>query len=314
TSIPVPPAAPASLCCWRDHDPQGRETRNGRNCEEREARLGHSAGKELAVDGVMLLISLVGLVGNGAVLCLLHRKPSTFYITNLAFADFTFLHFAVPSTLLYLLEELSCSIVVPLMFQKALFPLLLLSYNLGLSLLMAIGVERCTSILHPLWYRCHRPQRLSWVVCALLWALSVTFIVTVTYLCQSQEHGYCQVALISMYSLNLFLFAPAMVISSTILFIKVKCGPQPKRFDIVIFLTVFSFLLFVVFLLACIHSTTKPFTYFSVGSWRRPCSVEALRGSLQRVFEEPEGSTAIPLTPGSCTPLRSDINKEHREP
>ncbi|XP_039559363.1 mas-related G-protein coupled receptor member H-like [Passer montanus] len=271
---------------------------------------------DVAIDSVTLLICLCGLAGNGAVLCLLQRNPTTCYIINLAFANFSFLHFAVPSTLLYLLEELSCSTIVPLVFLRALFPLLLFSYNLGLYLLTAISIERCTSILCPLWYHCRRPQRLSWVVCALLWALSITVIVTMTALCHSKEHEHCQVSLITMYALNLFFFAPAMVISSTILFIKVKCisqQQQPKRLNIVIFLVVLFFLLFalplslcnflqqlgyitvpsqVVFLLTCIHSTINPFIYFLVGRCRRPCSVGSLRLSLQRVFEEPEENTA----------------------
>ncbi|XP_037994809.1 mas-related G-protein coupled receptor member H-like [Motacilla alba alba] len=271
---------------------------------------------DVAVDSVTLLICLCGLAGNGAVLCLLQRRPTTCYIINLAFANFSFLHFAVLSTLLYLLEDVSCSTIVPLVFLRALFPLLLFSYNLGLYLLTAISIDRCTSILCLLWCRSHCPQRLSWVVCALLWALSITVIVTMTALCHSQEHEHCQVSLITMYALNLFLFAPAMVISSTILLIKVKCVSQqqrPKRLDIVICHAVLFFLLFalplslsnflqqlgytvvasqVVFLLTCIHSTVIPFICFVVGRCWRHCSVESLRLSLQRVFEEPEENTA----------------------
>ncbi|OWK57460.1 mas-related G-protein coupled receptor member H-like [Lonchura striata] len=270
----------------------------------------------VAIHSVTLLICLCGLAGNGAVLCLLQRNPTTFYITNLAFANFSFLHFAVHSTLLYLLEDVSCSTVAPLVFLRALFPLLLFSYNMGLYVLTAISIERCGSILFPLWYRCRRPQRLSWVVCALLWALSIAVIVTVTSLCLSQEHEHCRVSLITMYALNLFLFAPAMVVSSTVLLIKVKCGSQqqqPKRLDIVIFLVVLFFLLFalplslcnflqqlgyitvsseVVILLTCIHSSINPFIYFLVGRCWRPCSVGSLRLSLQRVFEGPEENTA----------------------
>uniref|UniRef100_A0A8C3P181 G-protein coupled receptors family 1 profile domain-containing protein n=1 Tax=Cyanoderma ruficeps TaxID=181631 RepID=A0A8C3P181_9PASS len=254
---------------------------------------------------VTLLICLCGLIGNGAVLCLLQRNPTTFYIINLAFANFIFLYFMVLSTLLYLKEELSCSTITPLVLLRALFPLLLFSYNLGLYLLTAISINSCSSILCPVWYRCHCPQRLSWVVCALLWALSIAVIVTVTSLCHSQEHEHCQVSLTSMYALNLFLFAPAMVIFTMILFIKVKCGSQqqqPKRLNTVTFLTVLFFLLFalplslsnflqqlgyivvssqVVFLLSCIHSTINPFILFLAGRCWRPCSVQSLRDALQ---------------------------------
>uniref|UniRef100_A0A8C0U840 G-protein coupled receptors family 1 profile domain-containing protein n=1 Tax=Cyanistes caeruleus TaxID=156563 RepID=A0A8C0U840_CYACU len=271
---------------------------------------------DVAIDSVTLLICLCGLVGNGAVICLLQRKPTTFYIINLAFANFTFLHFVVPSTLLYLKEELSCSTIMPLVFLRALFPLLLFSYNLGLYLLTAISIDRCISILYPLWYHCHCPKRLAWVVCALLWALSIAVIAMVISLCLSHEHEHCQVSLTSMYALNLFLFAPAMVISSTVLLIKIKCGSQqqqPKRLNTVTFIVVLFFLLFalplslcnflqqlgyntvssqVVFLLTCIHSTINPFIYFLAGRCWRCCSLESLRLSLQRIFEEPEENTA----------------------
>ncbi|KFQ06534.1 Proto-oncogene Mas, partial [Leptosomus discolor] len=177
-------------------------------------------------------------------------------------------------------------------------------------LLTAISIERCVSILCPLWYRCHRPQHLSAVVCALLWALSITVIAAVTSLCLLHEAQHCQIALISMYVLNFLIFAPPMVISSTILFVKVQCGSQqhqPRRLHIIIFLTVLLFLLFalplsiwnflqqfsytdmpsqVVFLLACINSSINPFIYFLVGSCRRHCSFVSLQVTFQRVFED----------------------------
>ncbi|KAF4797505.1 Mas-related G-protein coupled receptor member H [Turdus rufiventris] len=275
---------------------------------------------DVAIGGVTLLICLCGLVGNGAVLWLLgfhiRRNPITVYILNLAIADFTFLLFTVPSSLLYLLEDVSCSTVVSLKYLRSLLLLSLFSYNMGLYLLTAISIERCGSILFPLWYRCRRPKRLSWVVCALLWALSITVMVVVTSLCLSHEHEHCRVALISMYALSFLIFAPPMVISNVILFIKVLCGSrrrQPKRLYIVIFLTVLFFLTFgvplslwnflqqldyfvvssqVVFLLACINSSINPFIYFLVGSCWRRCSIVSLQVAFRRVFEE-TGITTI---------------------
>nr|XP_030131242.3 mas-related G-protein coupled receptor member H-like [Taeniopygia guttata] len=269
---------------------------------------------DVAIDGVTLLICLCGLVGNGVVLWLLgfhiRRNPITVYILNLAIADFIFLLSMIPSSVLYLLEDASCSTVVPLKYQRPLLLLSLFSYNMGLYLLTAISIERCGSILFPLWYRCRRPQCLSWVVCALLWALCIVVMVVVISLCMSQEYEHCRVALISMHSLSFLIFVSPMVISNVILFIKVQCGSkrrQPKRLYIVIFLTVLFFLLFVVplslcnflqqfspscvpsqvvFLLACINSSINPFIYFLVGSCWRHCSMVSLQVAFQRVFEE----------------------------
>ncbi|XP_037994805.1 mas-related G-protein coupled receptor member H-like [Motacilla alba alba] len=278
----------------------------------------------VAIGGIMLLICLCGLAGNGALLCLLSfcRNPITVYIFHLAVADFLFLLFVVTSLLLHLLEEVSCSTIMLQEYLKLFFLLSLFSYTTGLCLLTAITIERCTSVLCPLWYRCHRPKHLSRFMSVLLWALPF---VTVVILCLSLKPHHCQVSLIFMNALNL-LFAAAMVISSTILFIEVKRGSQqqqqPKRLDVLIILTVLFVLPFtlplslwtllqqlgytvvsapVVFLLACIRSTSSPFICFSVGSCRRPCSLEccrrpcsmgSLRKALLRVFGGTEENTA----------------------
>ncbi|XP_074740974.1 mas-related G-protein coupled receptor member H-like [Strix uralensis] len=274
---------------------------------------------DVAIDAVTLLICLCGLVGNGAVLWLLgfciRRNPITVYVLNLAVADSTFLLFMVASALLYMINNISCSPTVSLTYLRSLFLLSLFSYNMGLYLLTTISIERCVSILCPLWYRCHRPQHLSAGMCALLWALSITVIAAVTSLCLLQEHEHCQIALISMYVLNFLIFAPPMVISNVILFIKVLCGSQrrqPKRLYIVILLTVLFFLIFgvalsiwnflqqfgysvlssqVAFLLACINSSINPFIYFLVGSCRRHCSLVSPQVAFRRVFEETRVTT-----------------------
>ncbi|PKU29579.1 mas-related g-protein coupled receptor member h-like [Limosa lapponica baueri] len=268
----------------------------------------------MAIDGLTLLICLCGLVGNGVVLWLLgfriRRNPITVYVLNLAVTDFTFLLFVATTSLLFLIENSSCYPVGILKYQRWVFLFSLFSYNMGLYLLTAISIERCASILCPLWYRCRRPQRLSAALCALLWALSITVTAVVTSLCLMKYERHCQIALISMYILNFLIFAPPMVISNVILFIKVLCVSkrrQPKRLYIVIFLTVLFFLIFgvplsirnfleqfsyrfmssqAVFLLACINSSINPFIYFLVGSCRRHCSLVSLQVAFQRVFEE----------------------------
>ncbi|XP_068004705.1 mas-related G-protein coupled receptor member H-like [Melanerpes formicivorus] len=281
---------------------------------------------DMAIDGVTLLICLCGLLGNSAVLWLLgfriKRNPITVYILNLAVADFTFLLFMVISSTLYMIDNV-CSAAVSPTYLRSLFLLSLFSYNMGLYLLTAISIERCVSVLYS---SCHRPQHLSVVMCVLLWALSVAVIAAVTSLCLLHEHEPCQMALISMYALNFLIFAPPMVIASTILFIKARCGSQqhqPWMLSIVIFLTVLFFLLFalplsiwsflqqfsysfassqVVFLLACINSSINPFIYFLVGSCRRRCSLVSLPVAFRRVFEElAEGNdTTMDTLPPAC--------------
>ncbi|XP_014804211.1 PREDICTED: mas-related G-protein coupled receptor member H-like [Calidris pugnax] len=284
---------------------------------------------DMAIDGLTLLICLCGLVGNGVVLwflgCRIRRNPITIYILNLAVTDFAFLLFLVISSLLYLIDNSSCYPVGILKYQRWLFLLLLFSYNMGLYLLTAISIERCVSILRS---GIRHPKRSSVVVCALLWVLSIAVTAPVTALCLMKYEEHCQTALISMYVLNFLILAPPMVISNVILFAKVVCGSQqrqPKRFYIVIFLTVLFFLLFAlplsirnsmeqlgyrflssqaVFLLASINSSINPFIYFLVGSCRRHCSVVSLQVAFQRVFEEVEDHTtgSNDTTMGTLTP------------
>ncbi|XP_053835880.1 proto-oncogene Mas-like isoform X2 [Vidua macroura] len=289
----------------------------------------------VAIDLVTLLFGLCGLVGNGAVPWLLHIDAITYFVAfNQASIDFLFLIIMVPSALLFLVEEVSCSAIMPLMYLSLLSQLSVVSYNIGQYRLTFISIERCRSILCLFFCGCQLPERLLLVVMkTLFWALFfvVTAVIpTVTSQCQSHEQEQCRVALTSMYALNLFLFAAPMVISSTILFIQFKPGSQQqqqKRLDIVIFLiALFSLPLSLwnllqqlsytvvpskaVFLLTCITSSIKPFIYFLVGSWKRDCSMgscwrhcsmQSLRKALHRVFGEPKGNTACGNDPNMDT-------------
>ncbi|XP_005062351.1 PREDICTED: mas-related G-protein coupled receptor member H-like [Ficedula albicollis] len=274
----------------------------------------------VAIYSVALLICLCGLAGNGAVIWFLSsrhvsRNSTTRYILILTVSDFLFLLILVPSSLLFLLEDVSCSVIMPLPYVWVLSQLCLMSYITWLYVLTFISIQRCRSIHCPIWHCCHRPKHLSKVVCALLWVFSIivfTLFATWFSLCMSQLPEHCRVSLISRYTFDLLLCAPFMLISSTILFIKVKSGSnqqQAKRLDVVICLIVLltlplslrkllqllSYTIFsnhVAFLLTCIHISIKPFIYFLAGSCWRHCSMGSLRLSLQRIFEEPEENPA----------------------
>ncbi|XP_048162749.1 mas-related G-protein coupled receptor member X1-like [Corvus hawaiiensis] len=276
----------------------------------------------VAIHIVTLLICLCGLAGNGAVLRLLTLKAHNTRIFDLAAVDFIFLLFALPSALLFLLEDVSCSPILPQVYVSFLFQLSVVSYYWGLYRLARLSVIINLRKLFQLCW-CHPPLRLLWVVdSAQFWAFFALFTVipTVTMMCPSQEQEHCRVALISMFVVILLLITAPLVITRTIDIVKAKCGSQqqqPERRDIVVFLIVL-FTLFlslwnflqqlgytgvsrqVFFLLACINSSIKPFIYFSVGSsWRHCsvgrcwtlCTVRFLRESLRTVFEEQEKTT-----------------------
>ncbi|XP_037993631.1 mas-related G-protein coupled receptor member H-like [Motacilla alba alba] len=278
---------------------------------------------DVAIHSVTLLICLCGLAGNGAVIWVLgfriHRdtmKLITAYILDLAIINFLFLIFMALSSLFFLLEDFSCSSIMSPAYINFLFLLFVMLYSVGLFRLTAISIERCRSMLCPHGLFCHLPQGLSWgVVSAMLWGLSITVIAAisaVTSLCESQGHKHCQWALICLYILSFLIFAPSVVISSTILFIHFKGRSQLQQFkklDIIVFLAVLFTLPLslwnflqqlgystvshqVVLLFACMHSSINPFIYISVTKCCRRCSMESLREHLQKVFEEPEESSA----------------------
>ncbi|RMB98055.1 hypothetical protein DUI87_25533 [Hirundo rustica rustica] len=264
----------------------------------------------VAIHSVTLLVCLCGLVGNGAVLRHLSLKLHNAYIFALAFADFLFLFFTVPSALLLLVEDVSCSPILPLLYLSFLFQLSVVSCFWVLFRMMYTSsvvnmYKLCMFCCH-----CVLPKRLLWLVDSLqYWVFFALFTVipAVTDLCPAQQQEQCQAALISMYALILPLFVAPMVISSTIDIINTKCGANKR--DIVISLVMVFILLLsscnflhqlgytlvsseVLFLLNCIHSSIKPFIYFLAGRCWSPCSMGSFRLSLQRVFDEQEEEDA----------------------
>ncbi|XP_064281920.1 mas-related G-protein coupled receptor member H-like [Passer domesticus] len=270
----------------------------------------------MATHSVTLLICLCGLAGNGAVLWLLNLKSYNSGIFKLAVADFLFLLLTVPIAFLFLVEDVSCSPVMPMLYLRFLFQLSVVSYYWGLFWLRPGGtVQYMDKILR----RCRKElSERMWLVVGSVqsWAFFALFTVipSVIFLCQSQEQEHCRVPLISLYTSILLFFAAPVAISGTIDFIRAKWGSQqqqPKRRDVVIHVTVLLTLLLsfcnflqqlgyidvpsqAVFLLASINSSIKPFIYFLAGSsWRvcsmascwRLCTVGSLRLYLQRVFE-----------------------------
>ncbi|XP_064278621.1 mas-related G-protein coupled receptor member H-like [Passer domesticus] len=268
----------------------------------------------VAIHCAALLICLCGLAGNGAVIGLLNLKIPNYGIFDLAVADSLFLLFAIPSALAFLVEDVSCSPILPLLYLRFLFQLSVVSCYWGLFRLM---LNSNVQYVYKLWKLCWHsdlPERLVWVVDSVQYsAFFALFAVipAVTFLCPSHEQQHCGVPLISMFTLILLLFVAPVIISSTIDFIKSKWGSQqqqPKRRDIVVILTLLLTLLLsfcnflqqigyvllssqAVFLLTCLHSSIKPFIYFLAGSCRRPFSIKSLWLSLQRVFEEPKEKT-----------------------
>ncbi|XP_075782180.1 mas-related G-protein coupled receptor member H-like [Pelodiscus sinensis] len=255
---------------------------------------------------VTLPICLLGLLGNGIVLWFLgfriKRNLFTVYVLNLAAADFGFLLCLALSRAVFDFDLFYLSMSLDL--------LMAFTYSTSLYCLTAISVERCISVLFPIWYRCHRPQHLSPIICALLWALSCLLTGVRSFVCFSSSNERCQEMLLQLTSMNFLIFTPITVLSSLILIIQVQRSSlrrQPGKLYIVILLNVLFFLLLIVpfsivtffehfihymyfitssLMLASLNSSVNPVIYFLVGSYRNQQFRGSVKKALQGVFEE----------------------------
>ncbi|XP_005531846.1 PREDICTED: mas-related G-protein coupled receptor member H-like [Pseudopodoces humilis] len=284
----------------------------------------------IAFAGVCLGISLCGLAGNGVVMWFvgfhIKQSPFTVYILNLAVADFSLLLLFLLLILAFLALAVFCTSLLPfihhyrhLVFVLG-FPCHLFDLS-SLGLLAALSMERCISVLCPIWYRCHRPRHLSGIVSRALWALAGLFVsslyVTYTYT-EDSETVLAGVAL----AISTF-FSLMMLVSNLFLFLKLRCGSrrrQPGKLFVAILLNIVLFFAFGIpfcmevflnlpdsgdlfpentsLLLALLNCTLNPVIYVLVGSCRRRRFQRSVRVALRRVFEEKGRSDEGSHVPG----------------
>ncbi|XP_037374693.1 proto-oncogene Mas [Talpa occidentalis] len=270
------------------------------------------------VHWAIMTISPVGFVENGVLLWFLcfrmRRNPFTVYITHLSIADIS---------LLFCIFILSVDYAFQIELTSGYYTIVTLSvtflfgYNTGLYLLTAISVERCLSVLYPIWYRCHRPKHQSACVCALLWALSC-LVTTMEYVkCidheeQSPSRGDCRAVIVFIGVLSFLVFTPLMLVSSTVLVVKIRrntWASHSSKLYLVITVTIVIFLIcampmrllyllyyeywatfrslhHVSLLFSTINSSANPFIYFFVGSSKKKRFKESLKVVLTRAFKD----------------------------
>ncbi|KFP62257.1 Proto-oncogene Mas, partial [Cariama cristata] len=177
-------------------------------------------------------------------------------------------------------------------------------------LLTAMSVERCLSVLFPIWYRCHRPKRLSGIVCGVLWALAGIFVSLVFISCYSPWNIKCEQVVQGVCIVNFLIFTLFPFLSNLSLFIKLQCGSQrrhPGKLYVAVLLSVVFLFLFgfpcnvmifldpvyidpfylhISYLLASLNSSINPVIYFLVGSCRQRGFQASMKVAFRRVFEE----------------------------
>ncbi|XP_008829935.1 mas-related G-protein coupled receptor member X1-like [Nannospalax galili] len=279
-----------------------------------------SCSSLLALHFLALIIALIGLAGNAVVLWLLgfrmHWNPISFYILNLAVADFLFLCCHIIHSLLEVISFYELSIEnADILSNGSILP-----YIAGLSTLSAISTERCLAILWPIWYHCHRPINMSVIVCVLIWALSL--LMTILDWCYSGflSHKFSNFnawkkADIVIVAFLIFLFV-VLSGSSLALLVRILCGSRKipmTRLYVTISLTVLVFvvcglplglhwfLLYwfedhwiislchidqVTFVLSTVNCCANPVIYFFVGSFRQWKQNRNLQVVLQRALQD----------------------------
>ncbi|XP_060099081.1 proto-oncogene Mas-like [Heteronotia binoei] len=254
-------------------------------------------------------ICIIGLVGNGIVICLLgfyiKRSPFMTYILNLAVTDFgVLLFFAL--TFISSLTHVESLLTIAVMTATFM-------YNTSQYLLTAISIDRCVSVLFPIWHRCHRPPNLSTIVCALIWVLSFLtsgIIGILSYF----EHIQTDWITYSPFLAGTVICLTLVSISTMILLFKVFYKSQRRRRGrllTIVLLTLLFFLIFAFplnamvtlsfftpleygylilcgFLCACLNSCVNPLIYYVVGRKKRVPQRQSLKVILQRAFEEKE--------------------------
>ncbi|XP_028594387.2 mas-related G-protein coupled receptor member H-like [Podarcis muralis] len=264
----------------------------------------------------IIIVCILGCLGNGIVIWLLgfriQRTPFTTYILNLAVADFGLL--AVDLILeIRWLQNRKQDEGVAFEFFEDIFQFM---YNAGQFLLTAISIDRCVSVLFPVWYGCHRPPRLSIVLCAFIWVLSFFLPGThfLLYLAVKEYHGSVR---LYQYIENGFFCLPLITVSTLILFIKVCFKTQQQKrgkLIIVVLLTLFFFIFlsfplnaFYIghyvfhiptlhrlqygYLCATLNSSVNPLLYFVFGRRKRGGHVKGMKAILQNIFKEEENPT-----------------------
>ncbi|CAO2584078.1 Mas-related G-protein coupled receptor member D [Lemmus lemmus] len=283
-----------------------------------------------------MVTCVLGMAGNSVVIWLLsfrvQRSPFCVYVLNLAVADLLFL--CCMASMLGLETGLLLPASTTIKIYEGVRIMKYFAYTAGLSLLTAISTQRCISVLFPIWYKCHQPQHLSGAVCGVLWVLALLMNFLSSFFGVEFWHPDDDLSFrvdMAVSGIILGIFMPIMILSSTILLIRVRKNTlmrrrRPRRLFMVILASVFVFLtcslplgIYWFFLYwrnlpqtvtllciclsrfsSCLSSSANPVIYFLVGSQRShrlQDSLGAVLGRALRDEPEPEGRE----TPSMCT-------------
>uniref|UniRef100_A0A670YTH3 G-protein coupled receptors family 1 profile domain-containing protein n=1 Tax=Pseudonaja textilis TaxID=8673 RepID=A0A670YTH3_PSETE len=276
-------------------------------------------------NGFIVLICILGLVGNGRTIYLLafsmKRNPFTTFILNLSIADFGVLTSLIMAAIFVAVLSLGQRTYIVKTFFSLFFELFFFfTYSASQFLLTAISLDRCVAVLFPLWHHCHLPPYLPTLVCGFLWILCFLLSVVHFILYQTKSSGGSHF----LYQLivNGLLCTPLMVVSTVTLGIHMRSKSQRNQRKLLttlllalIFFLLFSLPMDVFYVIeyfgssnpllmtigigcAAVNSSVNPLFYFLVGRKKRGKDQPraSLKLALQRVFKDEQDNSEEPKT------------------
>ncbi|KAI1900985.1 hypothetical protein AGOR_G00055480 [Albula goreensis] len=138
-----------------------------------------------------IIIFLLGISGNGAVIwiCVLKMKKSvnsTWYL-SLAVSDFIFCFFLPFDSV----REFTSKWVFGLFMCKFISFIMFLNMFSSIFLLVLISVDRCVSVVFPVWSQNHRSVRAASVLVVLAWVISTLCSIPSLIFRQMKENDTC---------------------------------------------------------------------------------------------------------------------------
>ncbi|XP_013925434.1 PREDICTED: proto-oncogene Mas-like [Thamnophis sirtalis] len=247
---------------------------------------------------ILFILCFLGLFGNGKVIWILgfHMKWNYFaiYVFNLAVADSGIL-------IMEVLMQISLICDLGMSTIYFMFCLCFLFYNSSQLLLISISVDRCVSVLFPIWQQSHRPPKLSLAVCAISWILAILWFIVQVKLLFSMIFLRCQLIFTWVFSY------PVMLTSTLILLVKIK-QLQLKRKE-ALKLTLLALICFIAFRLPLSIFSILNYAKFKQNNFQMLVCAISGRASKEITFTDNIFDLYIlSLLSNICIAVNSSIN------